>query len=287
MRRFLLLALLALAPWQAQAYEASIVFTGCNQTQEDALRAGLERVDTKLTWLLAQFDKPETQPYLKAWFGSVPRTKIRERYQRIRNMLDRPRTVILACEERQCQHDLFGYAEGHSISMCPDFFASKLAEGYDTQAGTIIHEFSHSFAETDDHAYGTGRARILAHEDPRKAATNADSYQYFFEAMTGDNVPYADVAWNQANSCEWAYDGECDHPGSGTGSCQPMTDTTDCEMANQRAEQAQSFRSLRKSHFGPINTKDSCTTALNGSCDTSCAPGTDYTDCLTGTGRRK
>lgn len=266
------------------------MFVGCNQKQEEALRAALTRVDEKLTWLLEQFDQPETAPYLKAWFGATQPAKVRERYQRIRNMLDRPRTVVLACEERQCQHDLFGYAEGHSISMCPDFFASKLADGYDSQAGTLIHEFSHSFAETDDHAYGTGRVRILAHEDPRKALSNADSYQYFFEALTGNNVPYADVAWNQANSCEWAYDGECDHPGGGTGSCRPMTDTTDCEMANRRAGApggAEHDEGVRKPSFGPRHPRDTCTTALNGACDPACAPNTDYTDCLTGTGRRK
>jgi hypothetical protein len=28
--------------------------------------------------------------------------------------------------------------------------------------------------------------------------------------------------------CVWAFDGECDEPGIGTGICEPGTDTTDC-----------------------------------------------------------
>lgn len=32
----------------------------------------------------------------------------------------------------------------------------------------------------------------------------------------------------EANACEWAFDGECDHPGIGTGVCAANTDTHDC-----------------------------------------------------------
>lgn len=285
MRRLFVLLLLLSAPIQAQAYEASVVFNGCNPGQQEALRAAMERTDNSLTELLAKFDRNELAPYLAAWFGNNQAGKVRERYQRIRNMLDRPRTLVLSCEERNCDHDLFGYAEGNSISVCPDFFASQMALGYDSQAGTLIHEFSHSYADTDDHVYGTYKARQLAHDAPRKALTNADSYQYFFEAVTGDNVPYPTALWSRENSCEWAFDGECDHPNIGTGSCRPGTDTQDCVRHLQNRREGNVF--VRKPGFGPRNPKDSCTTALNGTCDASCAAGTDYTDCLTGTGRRK
>jgi len=33
------------------------------------------------------------------------------------------------------------------------------------------------------------------------------------------------------DSCRWAFDGECDEPGIGTGVCAPGTDTTDCQAA--------------------------------------------------------
>lgn len=278
----ILLLILLLMPLEAQAYQASVVFNGCNEEQKTALRAALRQADRGLTELLQRLDAGELESYVKAWFGNNRPEDIRRRYQRIRSVLDRPRTLVLSCEERQCEHNLFGYAEGNSVSVCPEFFASSLNEGYDSQAGTLIHEFSHSHAETDDHAYGTGSARILAHEDPGKALYNADSYQYFFEAVTGENVQYADVGWSEDNSCEWAYDGECDHPRQGTGSCRLGTDSTDCANAA-----AQGDRQARKPSHGPRHPKDTCEKSLDGVCDASCAPDTDYTDCLTGTRRGK
>lgn len=293
MRRLLLLAVLCLAPAGAQAYEASIVFNGCNAQQETALRAALVRTDEKLTDLMKMFATPgELDPYIKAWFGTNTAKDVRARYQRIRNMLDKPRTVVLACEERNCDHDLYGYSQGNSISVCPDFFASRLSEGYDSQAGTLIHEFSHGYADTDDNAYGTGSVRLLAHEHPEKAISNADSYQYFFEAVTGDDVPYRTAAWSPENSCQWAFDNECDQPNNGTGSCRAGTDAADCANVSARpARQQQSAADIvqhgRKPDFGNANPKDTCESALNGSCDATCTQGTDYTDCLTGTGSVK
>ncbi len=250
MRSSILLFALLLLPVQAQAYEASVVFTGCNPAQQTAVREALARTDTSLTQLLARFDKNELGSYLKAWFGDNPPAKIRARYQSIRDMLDRPRTIMFSCEDPQCTHDVFGYAEAHATSLCPEFFASKMDTGYDSQAGTLIHEFSHSYANTSDHAYGTHKARILAQEDPLSARNNADSYQYFFEAVTGEGVPNGDAAWNLQNSCEWAYDNECDHPTIGTGSCKAGTDNFDC--SNQLRRQSQRQQSTPK----PDNAKD-------------------------------
>lgn len=291
MFRLILLLALSVIPATAHAYEAAIVFNGCNEEQKDALRSALDRTDKSLTDLLGRFDRNELGGYVKAWFGDNDPDTVRERYAKIRAMLDRPRTVVLSCEERKCDHDLYGYSQGNSISVCPDFFASKLADGYNSMAGTLIHEFSHSYADTDDHAYGMGDVRILAHAHPEQAIENADSYQYLFEAVTGNNVPYPMAGWTRQDSCQWAYDGECDHPRIGTGSCRPNTDTTDCRgipvPPNTGIKSSTAGR--HKPDFGPRNPKDTCVSALNGICDASCTAGTDYTDCLTGTGgaRRK
>ncbi|HEX6996440.1 MAG TPA: serine/threonine-protein kinase [Gammaproteobacteria bacterium] len=60
-----------------------------------------------------------------------------------------------------------------------------------------------------------------------------------------------------ADSCQWAFDGECDEPNL----CAPGTDTTDCSM--------------------PRSGRDSCRWAFDGECDEPdlCDPGTDTTDC--------
>ena len=69
------------------------------------------------------------------------------------------------------------------------------------------------------------------------------------------------------NSCQYAYDNECDHPNVGTGVCPPNTDVADCRSVASR---------------GPEN---SCQYAFDGDCDEPgrgtglCSAGTDTRDC--------
>jgi len=287
----LLSAVLALLPLlvapaaYAEDYKASVAFNGCNTEQQAALRQGMVDTYRNLGKVLEALDNPEmVNGYLAAWFGAGKRATIRRTYESILTRLNDPGTLVLACEERNCEHNLMGYTDLGSLSVCPEFFNSKANEGYDSRFGTLIHEFSHMVADTDDHAYGTGDARRLALEHPAQATDNADNYQYFAEAVVGNNTPHGTTAWRQQDSCQWALDGECDHPGIGTGACQTGTDTTDCHEAPR-----QSASNVKSPSFGTANPKDTCASALNGRCDEpgrdgsdDCALGTDYTDCLTG-----
>ena len=69
------------------------------------------------------------------------------------------------------------------------------------------------------------------------------------------------------NSCRFAYDNECDHPGVGTGACPPATDVADCRSVASRGR------------------GNSCQFAFDGDCDEPgrgtglCARGTDTQDC--------
>ena len=84
-----------------------------------------------------------------------------------------------------------------------------------------------------------------------------------YGCLTGSGVGTDDDAW--ANSCSWAFDGECDEPGIGTGLCAAGTDTADCQGGELRA--------------------NSCSWAFDGECDEPgigtglCAAGTDTADC--------
>jgi len=68
------------------------------------------------------------------------------------------------------------------------------------------------------------------------------------------------------DSCPWAFDGECDEPGIGTGACLPGTDTFDCAG-------------------GGFDGSNTCPWAFDGECDEpgigtgACLPGTDAYDC--------
>ena len=55
-------------------------------------------------------------------------------------------------------------------------------EGLASEAGTIVHECTHTFARTQDHAYRSDPCKQLALNNPGKALANADSYKFFVEA---------------------------------------------------------------------------------------------------------
>lgn len=67
-----------------------------------------------------------------------------------------------------------------NIYLGGQFWDAK-TKGYDSKGGTIIHELSHKLHGTDDHVYGQKGAKKLAKDDPAKATTNADNYEYFAE----------------------------------------------------------------------------------------------------------
>jgi peptidyl-Lys metalloendopeptidase len=65
--------------------------------------------------------------------------------------------------------------------FCTAFFNLAPTVGYDTQAGTMIHEMSHAVGGTDDLHYGTIQSQWLAANYPGYAVNNADNYEFFNE----------------------------------------------------------------------------------------------------------
>lgn len=280
---FFILVLAAL-PAHAEV-KAATVFNGCNPEQRDALRSALENADRDISTVLDRIRQGTIEDYWRTWFGSGDRTKVTHTLTVIKERIENPGTLILACQERNCEDNLMGFAETNLISVCPDFFHSPPRDAYDSQMGTLVHEFSHALAGTEDHGYGPGDARRLAAQEPTKAIENADNIEYFTEAVSGSTIRYGTTGFRPGDSCQWAMDGECDHPGLGTGACDIGTDTTDCHDASEQAARS----GAHSPTVGPANPRDLCATALNGLCDeperggsNACSPGTDYTDCLTG-----
>jgi len=82
------------------------------------------------------------------------------------------------------EEDTFAYvhsgANERKIYLGGAFWGAKI-EGYDSKAGTIIHELTHELHDTEDHVYGQDGAKKLAKTNPLKATTNADNYEYFAE----------------------------------------------------------------------------------------------------------
>ena len=123
--------------------------------------------------------------------------------------------------------------------------------------------------------------------------------------VAGCAVPTStSVARGGNNSCEYAFDGDCDEPGRGTGLCAPRTDTRDCAVRNPGPNSCQFARDGQCGHPGvgsgvcPPSTDvadcqsvaalggaNSCEFAFDGDCDEPgqgtgiCAAGTDTRDC--------
>jgi hypothetical protein len=70
------------------------------------------------------------------------------------------------------------------VHVAQEFFAQPKS-GAGTQAGTLVHELTHTWARTDDHEYGPADCQNLAGTNLGKALTNADNYRFFVEAAFG------------------------------------------------------------------------------------------------------
>ncbi len=64
-------------------------------------------------------------------------------------------------------------------------FFTKVQTGLGSEAGTIVHECTHTFAGTKDHKYRSDPCKQLALSEPLKALSNADSYKFFVESAFG------------------------------------------------------------------------------------------------------
>lgn len=67
-----------------------------------------------------------------------------------------------------------------SIYLGGAYWKAK-GKGYDSKAGTIIHELSHELHATKDHTYGVSDSKESAKNTPEKSTTNADNYEHFAE----------------------------------------------------------------------------------------------------------
>ena len=63
--------------------------------------------------------------------------------------------------------------------------------GVDSQAATLIHEFSHfnDLGDTNDHQYGDKNTLQLAIDDPALAQENADTFENWSETIWGYSNP--------------------------------------------------------------------------------------------------
>ena len=70
----------------------------------------------------------------------------------------------------------------HQLFLCSLFWKRPL-KGENSQVGIFLHELSHGYAYTKDHAYGKVKCIELAKKSPQTAIENADNIEYYLEEL--------------------------------------------------------------------------------------------------------
>ncbi len=200
-----LLLLLGLGALAQSALAINVAFDGSCATQADRTAVS-NAVAVATTWSSnaynqvnnneAAFRNNQNLAY-RTWFGTFNQ----DRYQRVRAVLDGVRfklnsgsTLTAYCRVNPNDPcDAAGDIAATFVNVrgdveawfCTAFFALPPRVGFDTQAGSVVHELTHSIGHTDDIAggYGVAGAQNLAANRPSDAVENADNYEYYAEDL--------------------------------------------------------------------------------------------------------
>ncbi|XP_011409462.1 PREDICTED: peptidyl-Lys metalloendopeptidase-like [Amphimedon queenslandica] len=121
------------------------------------------------------------------WFGKykAKRTaKAKKVYTDIKSGLTRT-AVTYYNNGPDCEADEYAYVWSNikdTVYLCNLYYnlqtsCSKTAE---SKEGTLLHEWSHSFGDTEDYEYGRTDCKDLAKKRPGRAVKNADSFAYHY-----------------------------------------------------------------------------------------------------------
>lgn len=116
------------------------------------------------------------------------RAVVREVVVRLSSVYRSPKAVRLYFGGKSIDDGTRAYVSGDvdptKVHVAERFFARKTT-GLDSQAGTLLHEMTHTWALTDDHEYDPLPCRNLVASNRGQALTNADNYAFFMEEAFG------------------------------------------------------------------------------------------------------
>lgn len=141
------------------------------------------------TWAVTQL--LQQNDHYVTWFGAQDDTRfaaVKSNYQKIYDALI-GESLTYNCQGPKCGENTFAYTyKGtKTVYLCGAFWKAGFG-GEDSKIGTLIHEWSHAIAYTDDYKYGRGNCKQLAKDNPAQAIDNADSYEYYAETTLPINA---------------------------------------------------------------------------------------------------
>lgn len=170
-------------------FAVTVTYRGCSSSQKTAVKQAVSdaaQYSAKAnTWLASN---PSGGGVYTTWFGAYNSSRfahVTSGYSRISSELT-SKTVMLDCATG-ANDSAYAYVypnDPYTIYLCRAYWPAP-ARGYDSKAGTLVHESSHFTVNggTDDHAYGRTAAQQLARSNPANAVDNADNYEYFTESL--------------------------------------------------------------------------------------------------------
>ncbi|KAG8794577.1 hypothetical protein FRC12_023593 [Ceratobasidium sp. 428] len=155
-------------PWS----KSQISFAGCTKAQQSQLKAAVKQANsyildsTKYLTKLSKSGRPTSR--YTTWFGSISDARVYTVLDKFKEIGDNP------------SHPRKLTAPAITITFRLN---NTFTSGKQSQAGIIVHEFTHflEYGGTKDYKYGHTECKALAASDPAMAVKNADSYALFAE----------------------------------------------------------------------------------------------------------
>jgi peptidyl-Lys metalloendopeptidase len=164
-------------------HQKIVIERACTASERNQINAGNSAHTTMINHAYTAIGSGNTAHY-REWFGAF----VASRHSAVRDIIGWTRgntRIAFECDDRA---NVYAYVyptdTSHTIYVCDAFWPAPTTGGFDTKAGTIIHELSHfnDIGATNDWVYGTAAARNLASTNPARAIANADNYEYFCES---------------------------------------------------------------------------------------------------------
>ena len=122
----------------------------------------------------------------RLWFGVYTMRRARQ----VKSVLKKSRNKIARSSVRynfrgsECDSDTYAYTSYRSrtVWLCDAYVQDPTycRTGGTSKEGTLVHEWTHAGADTEDYVYGVADSQELARDEPDKAVDNAENFEFYY-----------------------------------------------------------------------------------------------------------